>query len=88
MFKCIPSQYGDIDAHLAQVEEDINNNKKIPMDFSGLGVLDFEEWFAIHDLNFKNGEQQIYRDEVENLRGLVADPVQQYNDAARYVIWD
>ena len=88
MFKCIPSQYGDIDAHLAQVEEDINNDKKIPKNFSGLGVLDFEEWFALYNLNFKNGKQQIYRDETENLEGLVADPVGQYNEAAKYVIWD
>ena len=56
-------QRGNMTSHLEKVAADINRNKKIPQDFHGLGVLDFEEWFAIWDMNFKNGIKQIYRDE-------------------------
>ena len=45
-----------------KAEEDIT--RKVPdPNFSGLGVLDFEEWWAIWDMNFISGPMGKYRTE-------------------------
>ena len=68
MYHHIHFQLGDLAKHLQKVETDID--KFIPdPEFSGLGVLDFEEWFAIWDLNFKKGIKEIYRNESIKLAG-------------------
>ena len=86
MFKCIPMQLGDLEGHLAEVERYIKASHKIPKDFSGIGVLDFEEWFAIFDLNFKNSRSQMYRDETYKLADSKDVAIKEYNQAARYAI--
>ena len=49
-------QLGNITAHLENVTADINAAIPNP-EFSGLGVLDFEEWFPVWDMNFDNNVQ-------------------------------
>ena len=85
-------QLGDLETHLEKLEDDINN--KIPdPEFSGNGVLDFEEWFAISDMNFGSGTKGMYKTESRKLvekehTGLSAADIikiadEEYDQAAR-----
>ena len=93
---CIFIKLGNLTAHLEEVEKFVK--KRVPdPEFSGLGVIDFETWFAIADMNFRSGGMGKYRDESFKLakkehqnEGLddkelrkIAD--EDFNRAARFV---
>ena len=71
---------------------DIINAIRDP-DFSGQGVLDFEEWFAIWDMNFRGNNEEQYKTRSIELAeqtypGLTSDEIkakaeEDYNQAAR-----
>ena len=56
-------QLGDLQAHLDHVKDYIN--QKVDPEFSGLGVLDFEEWFAIWDMNFWSSKGEYRRASID-----------------------
>ena len=77
-------QSGDITKHLEKLE--VHINEEIPdRDFSGLGVLDFEEWFAIWDMNFEKGSKKIYRTEsIKLANGDEAAAKEEFDKYAKY----
>ena len=91
-FSDLCQQLGNLQAHLDKVKDDIS--RKIPdVDFDGLGVLDFEGWFAVWDMNFISGPMGIYRTESVNMAKqrhpeltdteIQKVAIDEYNSAAR-----
>ena len=63
-------------------------------EFAGIGVLDFEEWFATWDMNFKGNDEELYKNlsiakakrdhpELTDMTEIEAIAKDEYNTAAR-----